>query len=85
MVTTTLIVVMLSYHSCIHSDTETICIAICIHNCNHSGSDNLIITVVSATIDRTINRSRVTGAAALYIFEAFDGVWHASILHKLRS
>ena len=33
-------------HSCIHSDTETICIAICIHNCNHSGSDNLIITVI---------------------------------------
>ena len=31
-----------------------------------------------------INRSGATGAVALDIFKAFDRVWHAGLLHKLK-
>ena len=36
-------------------------------------------------IARAFNRSRATGAVALDIYKAFDRVWHASLLHKLKS
>ena len=40
---------------------------------------------MSDTIARTLNRSGATQAVGLDIFKAFDRVWHASLLHKLRS
>ena len=40
------------------------------------------LTVVSDRIARTFNRS---GAIALDILKAFDRVWHAGLLHKLKS
>ena len=36
-------------------------------------------------IDRTFNRSGATSAVALDIFKAFNRVWHAGLLHKLKS
>ena len=42
-------------------------------------------TVVSDRIARTINRSGAIRAVALDISKAFDRVWHASLLHKLKS
>ena len=44
-----------------------------------------LFTVVSDRIARAFNRSRVTRAVALNISKAFDRVWHAGLLHKLRS
>ena len=44
-----------------------------------------LLTVVSDRIARAFNRSGATGAAALDIFKAFESVWHAGLLHKLRS
>ena len=41
-------------------------------------------TVVSDTIARSLNRSGATQAAALDISKAFNRVWHAGLLHKLR-
>ena len=41
-------------------------------------------TVVSDRIDRALNRCGPTGAVALHISKAFDRVWHAGLLHKLR-
>ena len=44
-----------------------------------------LLTVVSDRIARGFNRSGPTGAVALDISKAFDKVWHACLLHKLRS
>ena len=41
-------------------------------------------TVVSDRIARAFNRSRATRAVALDISKAFDRVWHAGLLHKLK-
>ena len=43
------------------------------------------LTVVSDRIARAINRSGATRAMALDISKAFDRVWHAGLLHKLKS
>ena len=44
-----------------------------------------LLTVVSDRIARAFNRSAATRAVALDIFKAFDRVWHAGLLHKLKS
>ena len=40
---------------------------------------------MSDRIARAFNRSRATRAVALDISKAFDRVWHAGLLHKLKS
>ena len=40
---------------------------------------------MSDRIDGAFNRSEATRAVALDISKAFDRVWHAGLLHKLRS
>ena len=47
-----------------------------------SGSTADLLTVVSDRIGTAFNRS---GAVALDISKAFDRVWHAALLHKLKS
>ena len=44
-----------------------------------------LLTIVSDRIARAFNRSRATRAVALDISKAFDRVWHADLLHKLKS
>ena len=44
-----------------------------------------LLTVVSDRIARAFNRSAGTQAAALDISKAFDRVWYAGLLHKLKS
>ena len=44
-----------------------------------------IFSHVSDRIASTFNRSRATQAVALHISKAFDRVWHAGLLHKLKS
>ena len=44
-----------------------------------------LVTVVSDRIARAFNRSGATRAVALDISKAFDRVWHAGPLHKLKS
>ena len=44
-----------------------------------------LLTVVSDRIARAFNRSGATGTVALDISKAFDMVWHAGLLHKLKS
>ena len=44
-----------------------------------------LLTIVSDRLARAFNRSRATQAAGLYISKAFDKVWHAGLLHKLKS
>ena len=44
-----------------------------------------LLTVVSERIARAFNRSGATQAVALDISKAFDRVWHAGLLHKLKS
>ena len=44
-----------------------------------------LLTVVSDRIARAFNRSGATQAVALDISQAFVRVWHASLLHKLKS
>ena len=44
-----------------------------------------LLTVVSDRIARAFNRSGATRAVALDISKAFDNVWHAGLLHKLKS
>ena len=44
-----------------------------------------LLTVVSDRIARAFNRSGVTRAVALDISKALNKVWHASLLHELRS
>ena len=43
------------------------------------------LTVISDRIAWAFNSSGATRAAALGISKAFDRVWHASLLHKLKS
>ena len=45
----------------------------------------LIFSVVSDRIGMAFNRSGATRAVALDISKAFDRVWHAGLLHKLKS
>ena len=44
-----------------------------------------LLKVVSDRIARAFNRSGATQAVALDISKAFDRVWHAGLLHKLKS
>ena len=44
-----------------------------------------LLTVVSDRIARAFNKSGATRALALDISKAFDRLWHAGLLHKLRS
>ena len=44
-----------------------------------------LLTVVSDWIARAFNRSGATRGVALDISKAFDRVWHAGLLHKLKS
>ena len=44
-----------------------------------------LLTVVCDRIARAFNRSGATRAVALDISKAFDRVWHAGLLHKLKS
>ena len=44
-----------------------------------------LLTVVSDRIARAVNRAGATQIVALDILEAFARVWHAGLLHKLRS
>ena len=43
-----------------------------------------LLAVVSDRIDRAFNRSGATRAVALDISKAFDRIWHAGLLHKLK-
>ena len=44
-----------------------------------------LLTVVSDRITRAFNRSGATRAVALDISKAFDRVWYAGLLHKLKA
>ena len=44
-----------------------------------------LLTVVSDRTTRAFNRSGATRAVALDISKVFDRVWHAGLLHKLKS
>ena len=44
-----------------------------------------LLTVVSDRIARTFNRPGATQAVACDISKAFDRIWHAGLLHKLKS
>ena len=44
-----------------------------------------LLRIVSDRIARAFNRSGATRAVALDISKAFDRVWHAGLLHKLKS
>ena len=44
-----------------------------------------LLTVVSDRIARPFNRSGATRGVALEISKVFDGVWHAGLLHILKS
>ena len=44
-----------------------------------------LLTVVSNRIARAFNRSGATQAVALDISKVFDKVWHAGLIHKLKS
>ena len=55
------------------------------YGCRSSRSTADLLTVVSDRIARAFNRSGATPVVALDIFKAFDRVWHAGLLHKLKS
>ena len=55
------------------------------HGFRSSRSTADLLTVMSKRIARTFNRSGATRAVALDISKAFDRVWHAGLLHKLKS
>ena len=50
-----------------------------------SSRSNADLTVVSDRIARAFNRSRAPRAVALDISKAFVKVWHAAVVHKLKS
>ena len=43
-----------------------------------------VLSVISDRIARVFNRSEATGAVARDISKAFDRIWHAALLHKLK-
>ena len=51
----------------------------------YSRSTADLLTVVSDRIAKAFNRSGATRAVALKICKTFDRVWHAGLLHKLKS
>ena len=55
------------------------------HGFRSSRSTANLLTVVSDRIARAYNRSGATRAVAFDISKVFDRVWHAGLLHKLRS
>ena len=55
------------------------------HGFRSSQSTADLLTVVSDKIARAFNRSGATRAVALDISKAFNRVWHAGLLHRLRS
>ena len=55
------------------------------YNFRSSQSTADLLTVVSDRIARDFNRSGATRAVALDIFNVFDRVWHAGLLHKPKS
>ena len=44
-----------------------------------------LLMVVSDRLAGAFNRSRATRAVALDIYKAFDRVWHAGLLYKLKA
>ena len=52
---------------------------------SRSTADFLTVVSDSDRISRAFNRSGATRAVALHISKAFDRVWHAGLLHKLKS
>ena len=50
-----------------------------------SFSSTAVLTVVSNRIARAFNKSGATRPVVLDILKAFDRVWHAGLLHKLKS
>ena len=44
-----------------------------------------LLTVVFVRINRAFNRSGATQAVVLDICKAFDRVWHAGLIHRLKS
>ena len=52
---------------------------------SYSRSTADLLTVMSDRVARTFNRSGATRTVALDISKAFDIVWHAGLLFKLRS
>ena len=44
-----------------------------------------LLTVVSDTIAKAFNRPGANRAVVLYIYKAFDRVWDAGLVHKIRS
>ena len=57
----------------------------CQYGFKSSRSTADLLTVVSDRIARAFNRSGTTRAVALDISKTFDKVWHAGLLHKLKS
>ena len=55
------------------------------HGFRFSRSTADLLTVVSDRIARAFNKSGVSRAVALDISKAFDRVWHAGLLHKVKS
>ena len=55
------------------------------HGFRSSRSTADLLTVISDRIARAFNRSGATRAVALDISKAFDRVWHAGLLQKLKS
>ena len=55
------------------------------YGCRSSRSTADLLTIVSDRIVRAFNRFGATRAVALDISKAFDRVWHAGLLHKLKS
>ena len=51
----------------------------------YSWSTAGLLTVGSDRIDRVFTRSVATRAVALDISKAFNGAWHAGLLHKIKS
>ena len=57
----------------------------CHYGFSSSQSTSDLLTVASNKMSRAFNRYGTTGALALDISQAFDRVWHASLLHNLKS